>query len=38
MDMERFKGNWGSVIVVRKCDSPQGGVKDIQKMLVARQV
>ena len=29
---------WRGVAVVEKCDSPQGGVGNVQRMLVARQV
>ena len=36
--MGRCKGNLEGVIVVRRCGSPQGDVKDIKKMLVGGQV
>ena len=32
----RCKGAWGGVTVVRKCDSQQGGVKGIRKVLVCQ--
>ena len=32
MVMEECKGVWEGVITFRRCDIPQGGVKDVRKV------